>query len=274
MAELAEEDLQWLGLNWDEGPDQAGDFGPYKQSEREEVYENALNDLQKRHFLFPCPYSRKDLESLSTAPHGPNRGAPYPKSLRPTSLEDDWFKHFQGNVGNANLRFKVSAEPVTFEDIILGPQTENVQESVGDFVVKRRDGMYAYQLAVVVDDLAMHIDEVVRGVDLLASTARQIQLIEALGGTIPAYAHVPLVLNAAGEKLSKRDAGLTLGALRECGVTPEQLVGSFLFSLGLSPTPKPCSASDAIALFDWKKIPKTDWVLPERYTEELLQLAD
>ena len=135
--------------------------------------------------------------------------------------------------------------------------------TVGDFVLKRRDGLWAYQLAVVVDDLAMAIDDVVRGADLLASTARQIQLVEALGGTPPAYAHVPLMVTARGEKLSKRDRGLTLRSLREAGTAPEAVAGYLAHSLGLLDRPEPCHPADLVAVFAWEKIGRADWVLPE-----------
>ena len=273
MAEQAELDLRWLGLDWDEGPGLTGKFGPYKQSERAEVYENALDSLFRKDFLFPCTYSRKDLQSLSTAPHGPNQAAPYPRELRPNPLDAGWYESFQETPSSANLRFKVPPGVVKFDDRVKGPLEENVAQSVGDFVVKRRDGMYAYQLAVVVDDLAMQITEVVRGADLLDSTARQIQLIEALGGKTPAYAHVPLVRNAEGEKLSKRDAGLTLEALREAGVTPEQLIGCFMHSLGLLPQLRTCSTREAVTSFDWDRVLREDWVLPENFERSLLSIS-
>src|SRR4029077_16225131 len=126
---------------------------------------------------------------------------------------------------DAAIRFRVHGRPVSFVDRVQGPITERVGLAVGDFLLKRRDGLWAYQLAVVVDDLAMEIGDVVRGADLLASTARQLQLIAALGGTPPTYAHVPLMVNARGEKLSKRDQGLTLRSLREAGVAPEAVAG-------------------------------------------------
>ncbi len=150
----------------------------------------------------------------------------------------------------------------TFDDLVQGTITENVQAEVGDFVVKRRDGLYAYQLAVVVDDLAMDISEVVRGEDLLQSTARQIMLIEALGGTPPIYAHVPMILDAAGDKLSKRHQGLTLRELREAGVQPEHLIGYFAYSLGLINEIIPLQAGALISYFRWEKITKKDWLLP------------
>ena len=167
------------------------------------------------------------------------------------------------------LRFTVEDREVSFEDRLHGELTENPAETVGDFALKRRDGLYAYQLAVVVDDILMGVDEVVRGMDLIDSTARQIQLIEALGGERPTYAHLPMVLNAAGEKLSKRDGALTLAHLRENGVRPEALVGYLAYSLGFQDRPEPSKASDWIEHFDLKAIDREDWHLPEDLTAEL-----
>jgi glutamyl-tRNA synthetase len=270
MAAAAEYDLKWLGLDWDEGPDCGGDFGPYIQSERSAYYEAALKRLLKKGRLFPCKYSRKDLESLSSAPHGPEKGAPYPAYLRPNAVEDGWYERLhQKKRPDASVRFLVSDESVRFVDRLNGPVTELVTDTVGDFVVKRKDGVYAYQLAVVVDDIAMQITEVVRGMDLIDSTARQIQLIQALDGAVPAYGHVPLVYNAQGEKLSKRDAGLTLASLREAGVRPEQLVGYLAYSLGLQETPEAATMHDVLEIFDWGQLQKTVWILPDELVSVL-----
>lgn len=264
MEEAALEDLAWLGLDWDEGPDVGGPFAPYRQSERSAYYEAALDRLHGAGRLFPCHHSRKDLLELASAPHGHDGLPPYPSSLRPAYLPPDWLSVLRAcRNPDAAIRFIVHDRPVTFVDRVYGEITERVDQTVGDFVLKRRDGLYAYQLAVVVDDLMMGVTEVVRGEDLLASTARQMQLIEALGGTPPAYAHVPLVLNAKGEKLSKRDEGLTLRSLREHGVHPEQLAGYFGYTLGLLPTPRPCAARDLIPLFAWERIPRSPWLLPD-----------
>src|SRR3954468_20832220 len=209
MAAAQMADLAWLGLDWDEGPDVGGPFAPYAQSQRSAVYEEALRRLAAAGRLFPCRLSRKDLQVMASAPHGAEE-APYPASLRPREIAPGWFEE----IPDAAIRFRVDERPVAFVDRVQGPITERVDLAVGDFVLRRRDGLWAYQLAVVVDDLAMEIDEVVRGADLLASAARQIQLIQALGGAPPAYAHVPLLLDPAGGKLSKRDDSLTLGSLR------------------------------------------------------------
>ncbi len=263
LAAAQMEDLAWLGLDWDEGPDVGGPHAPYTQSERSGFYEAALRRLAAAGRLFPCRLSRRDLQAVASAPHG-GEEAPYPASLRPETLDPDWFERLCGMArGDAAIRFRVDDRPVSFTDRVFGPVTERVDQAVGDFVLKRRDGLYAYQLAVVVDDLLMGIDDVVRGSDLLASTARQIQLIAALGGAPPAYAHVPLLVNARGEKLSKRDQGLTLRSQREAGASPEAITGYLAHSLGLLERPEPCRPADLVPLFSWEKIGRADWALPE-----------
>jgi len=270
VAGSAEEhisDLAWLGLDWDEDPQSGGPFAPYVQSERGEVYEAALRVLHDAGRLFPCTLSRKDLASMSSAPHGPDEEAPYPVSARPSQLEDGWYERLRSDPAPAAaLRFRVSDEPVAFVDRVYGPIADPV---AGDFVLKRRDGLYAYQLAVVVDDWLMRIDEVVRGADLIGSTGRQIQLLEALGARRPVHAHVPVVRNAAGEKLSKRDRAITLASLREAGVRAEQLVGYLAWSLGLIDRPVAASAQELIEAFAWSRIRREDTRLPEDFVERV-----
>jgi len=251
MAEAAMEDLAWLGLDWDEGP--------YVQSERSAFYEEALAKLAAAGRLFPCRRSRKDLHAIASAPHGPESTAPYPAAFRPERLDPGWFEQ----ISDAALRFLVHDGPVEWIDRVYGSQTGRVDQTVGDFVLKRRDGLYAYQLAVVVDDLLMGINEVVRGADLLDSTARQIQLIEALGGVPPVYAHIPLVVNAQGEKLSKRDEGLTLRSLRETGISSEALAGWLGWSLGILDRAEPCPAAELVPLFRWERVRKETWRLTD-----------
>jgi glutamyl-tRNA synthetase len=284
-AEAQQEDLAWLGLDWDEGPDRGGPGAPYAQSERAAHYEAALTRLDEAERLFPCRRSRQDLEGIASAPHGGEGLPPYPAAFRPAHLDAGWLDRLRrGKDGEdcqdreaagspAALRFRVLAHPVAFVDRIQGRVVERVDRSVGDFVVKRRDGLYAYQLAVVVDDLLMGIDDVVRGVDLLASTARQLQLIACLGGAPPAYAHLPLVVNAAGEKLSKRDAGLTLRALRQAGVRPAAITGYLAHSLGLLERPEACRPADLLPLFSWRRLAGAAaaqaWRLPADLTDRL-----
>ena len=272
-AEAALEDLAWLGLDWDEGPDVGGPNAPYVQSERFAAYDAALDRLAEAGRLFPCRVSRRELQEIASAPHGHDGLPPYPPSLRPTALGPDWLARLRARDDpDAALRFAVHGRPVTFEDRVQGLVAERVSETTGDFVLKRRDGLFAYQLAVVVDDLAMGITEVVRGADLLDSTARQIQLIEALGGEPPTYAHLPLVLNAEGEKLSKRDEALTLRSLREAGAAPEAVVGVIAHSLGLIAAPAPCPAASLVAGFAWERVRREPWRLPDDLPERLLRM--
>jgi len=269
MAEAQREDLAWLGLDWEEMP--------AAQSRRSDFYEEALARLAAAGHLFPCRLSRKELQTMASAPHGPEGGAPYPAALRPRSIEPDWYERLcQAERPDAAIRFRVDDRPVVWTDRVYGERMERVDETVGDFVLKRRDGLYAYQLAVVVDDLAMGIDDVVRGADLLDSTARQILLIDALieasGGARPAYAHVPLVVNAAGEKLSKRDQGLALRSLRAAGVSPQALTGWLGWSLGLLGRPAPCRPADLIPLFAWERVRREEILLPEDLAGRLQRL--
>jgi len=262
-AEQQMEELRWLGLDWDAGPDVGGPHAPYRQSERSAHYEAALDRLAGAGHLFPCHHSRKDLLTLATAPHGLEGLPPYPKALRPAALDAGWYERLRTDPHpDAALRFRVRDRPVVFHDRVQGRVEERVGETVGDFVLKRRDGVYAYQLAVVVDDLAMGITEVVRGADLLDSTARQLQLIEALGGRPPAYAHVPLVVSESGEKLSKRDGALTLAAFRDAGVAPDALVGLLAHVLGQLDAPTPLPARALAGRFDWARVRPAPWRVP------------
>ena len=249
-AERQMHDARWLGLDWDEGPDIGGPHGPYRQSARGETYDAALERLARAGRLFPCRVSRSDLREIASAPHGPL--PPYPAALRPTDLAPDWYRE-HGPRSDAALRFRVEPGPVAWADGVAGPMTEDVAETVGDVVLRRRDGATAYQLAVVVDDLAMGVTEVVRGHDLVDSTARQIQLVRALGGTVPRYAHLPLVVGADGEKLSKRDGGLTVAALRESGVAAEALVGWLAAALGQGDG-RPQTPAEVAAAFDLGRV--------------------
>ncbi len=271
-AEQQRAEARWLGLDWDEGPEVGGPHAPYAQSERSARYDDALARLAEAGRLFPCRRSRRDLLALATAPHGREGLPPYPASFRPKHLAPDWFRAYRANAPDAALRFRVADGLVAFEDGVQGSISEDVAAEVGDFVLKRRDGVYAYQLAVVVDDLAMGVTEVVRGADLLASTARQIQLIEALGGTPPAYYHLPLVVNEAGEKLSKRDGAGTLAALREAGVAPDALAGWLAHALGQLDAPRRLAPTDLVARFDWKRVPSAPIVAPDALPDRLRAL--
>jgi glutamyl/glutaminyl-tRNA synthetase len=212
------EDLRWFGLEWQEGPDTGGPFAPYRQSERYPIYRGALEKLEQAGFIYPCTCSRKDLQSAARAPHAEDESEPiYPGTCRE-----------QGKSGMANRkfcwRFRVpDGESVGFIDGNLGPQQFTAGKDFGDFVVWRTEDVPAYQLACVVDDAAMRITEVVRGADLLVSTARQLLLYRALGLPTPGFYHCPLMTDAAGVRLAKRHEALSLRRLREKGRTPEEL---------------------------------------------------
>jgi glutamyl-tRNA synthetase len=252
--------LRRLGLDWDEGPDVGGSGGPYRQSERGPLYEAALRRLAGAGRLFPCRVSRSELAGLASAPHGLD-GPAYPPELRPRDLAPGWFDD-PGEIADAAVRFRVDDPPVVFEDLVAGRVREDVSRTVGDFVLRRRDGVHAYQLAVVVDDLAMGVTEVVRGSDLLGSTARQILLIRALGGEPPAYAHVPLVVNDGGEKLSKRDGSAHIDSLLSAGVERDALVGWLAWALGQQETPSPLSARQVAERWAWSRVGQRPLVAP------------
>ena len=223
-AEQIVSDLTWLGLDWDE-------HAP-NQSSRAPAYQAALEALSATQSVFACTHTRLDLLSLASAPHGPEGHPPYPAHWRTQPLAAAELDNPEGL--DAAVRFMVPEGLVQFTDACQGPQQQNVLAEVGDFVLRRRDGVFAYQLACVVDDAAQGITHVVRGADLLLSTPRQILLHQALGTPVPHYAHVGLVVNAEGLKLSKRDGAVSIAQLRQAGTTPGQIVQWAASSLGLN----------------------------------------
>src|SRR5579863_1069303 len=215
------EDLRWLGIEWTEGPDRGGPFGPYSQSERRGHYLAVLERLRGLEMIYPCTCSRKDVAQAAGAPNEGDDEPMYPGTCR----------HGLGSTADeasappraVNWRFRVpDGEEISFTDLHLGPQQMIAGRDFGDFIVWRRDDVPAYQLAVVADDAAMRITEVVRGTDLLKSTARQILLFRALGLAIPNYYHCDLIRDDAGVRLAKRHDALSIRKLRELGWTPEQ----------------------------------------------------
>jgi len=214
------EDLRWFGFEWQEGPDCGGPFGPYSQSERRTFYAAALEKLRERGFIYPCTCSRSDIRSAARAPHVEDDEVIYPGTCRdknPPTLGAQPSTRF-------NWRFRVpDGETVSFTDGNLGPQRFVAGTDFGDFVLWRHDDVPAYQLACAVDDAAMNVTEVVRGADLLVSTARQLLLYRALGRTPPRFFHCELMRDGQGKRLAKRHDALSLRALREQGKTPEAL---------------------------------------------------
>jgi glutamyl-tRNA synthetase len=225
------DDLRWLGIDWDEGPDVGGPYAPYSQSERQASYIAYLQRLQEAGLIYPCYCSRAEIARAASAPHE-DEGPRYAGTCR--HLSEEQRRELEAAGGSPSLRFRVDDERVvTFHDLLAGRQQQHVQNVVGDFIVRRADGIFAYQFAVVVDDALMRISQVVRGADLLASTARQILLYEALSSAVPAFAHVPLVLDNEGKRLSKRLQSEGLEPLRAAGATPAQVVGQLAAGCGL-----------------------------------------
>jgi glutamyl-tRNA synthetase len=214
------EDLRWLGLHWSEGPDCGGVFAPYSQSERREFYLEAWRQLRDRGFIFPCTCSRRELAEAASAPNDNDDEPIYPGKCRGRSNA----RNFE-QPGGVNWRFRVpDEETIFFADLHAGGQEFVAGKDFGDFLVWRRDDVPAYQLAVVVDDAHMQITEVVRGADLLKSTARQILLFRALGFSVPEYYHCDLVRDEGGVRLAKRHDALSIRRLRELGYTPQQVL--------------------------------------------------
>lgn len=220
------EDLRWLGIWWQEGPDVGGPYAPYVQSRRRRFCLEAWRKLVQAGFVYPCRCSRKDLARSAQAPHDEDDEPLYPGTCRP----HDSSKQIQppeSPVG-VNWRFRVpDGEVIAFEDGNFGAQSYVVGHDFGDFLVWRRDDVPAYQLAVVVDDAAMRITEVVRGADLLRSTARQILIYRSLRLTPPSWYHSPVMHDERGQRLAKRHDALSLRALREQGKTPDEVIAMF-----------------------------------------------
>ena len=241
-------DLRWLGLDWDEGPDAGGPFAPYAQSERGALYDAAFEKLHGAGLVYPCFCSRKDIQSAASAPQAPGDEALYPGTCRDLP-RNEVARRVAAGQAHA-WRFRVDPPAILrFADLVRG-RYEADPGSIGDFVVRRADGVPAYQLAVVVDDITMKIDEVVRGEDLLASTVRQLLLYRAFGASPPAFAHVPLLLGDDGVRLSKRHRGVTLEELREAGESADAIVGRLAHRHGLRETAVPVAARELVGGFD------------------------
>lgn len=232
-------DHEWLGLDWDEGP--------IYQSMRDQAYEGALSKLQEAGLVYPCTCSRREIAEIASAPHD-GEGPRYPGTCRNGVTRPD---------RAAALRFRFDGSTMDVDDAVFGVQPMNPG---GDFVLRRADGTWAYQLAVVVDDAEQGVTEVIRGADLLSSTPRQIALYRALGEPVPRFAHVGLVVDPEGRRLSKRFGAPPIEAFRDAGGAPEELVGRLAYSLGLISSPKPTRAADLVSGFKLAEISRASLV--------------
>lgn len=256
-ARQLEEDLLWLGLEWDEGGlDNLGPAGPYVQSERGEIYTRYLDRLKEEGLVYPCYCTRSEIMATQ-APHQSDGRVVYSGACRPVSLGGTFDAgQLPEGARIRSTRLSVPDEEIRFTDRLAGEQSFNLARDCGDFVVRRADGAWAYQLAVVVDDALMGVTEVVRGDDLLLSTAQQIYLYRLLGFDVPEFAHLPLITNEAGQRLSKRDQSESMAELRR-NHTPESLIGRVAHLAGLRPTSAPLSLRDCLSAYADKYLPFT-----------------
>lgn len=263
FAEQIEDDLRWLGLDWDEGGLEAlpAQRMSYVQSERGDIYLHYLNVLEQSHLTYPCYCTRADIMATQ-APHETDGRIVYAGTCRPD----------RGALSAESLAMRAARKPATrlmvpdrdisFVDAHYGPQSVNLAHHCGDFVVRRADGSWAYQLAVVVDDALMGVTEVVRGRDLLLSAPQQIYLYQLLGFEAPTFCHLPLLCNTAGQRLCKRDKSLDLGEMRQ-HFTAEQIIGRLAYYAGIIDQCQPVTARDLISVFDWERVPRTDVIVTD-----------
>ena len=254
------EDLRWLGLDWDEGYGVGGPDGPYCQRERTALYDEAFARLQALDAIYPCWCSRAQRLAAS-APHpGEERDLGHCPCRDLSKAE----RAAKAMVKAPAWKTALPHKTVRFRDLIQGEQAFDLARDCGDFVIRRADGVYGYQLAVTVDDALMGVTRVVRGRDLLSSTPRQLYLYELLGLEAPEFYHVPLLLAPDGRRLSKREGDLDMGALRQ-RLSPRQLPGRLAFLAGLLPRSEDGEPRELIGAFSWEKVPKEDIFVPEKW---------
>lgn len=249
-AEILEDDLLWLGLKWDEGGSAGGPDGPYFQSERSDIYCKELGKLRQKNLLYPCYCTRADIMA-SSAPHSSDGAVVYSGRCRNLTASQ---RAELDRVRRPAVRMIVPDTVCQFTDVHYGIQSCNLALGCGDFIVRRADGNFAYQLAVVADDALMGITEVVRGCDLLNSTHQQIYMYRQLGYAEPRFAHIPLLMSADGHRLAKRDKGTDMGYLRNV-YSPEELLGIIACYAGLTDRPAAISLAELIKEFSWEKVP-------------------
>lgn len=265
------DDFKWLGLDWDEGPDLGGPYAPYTQSERLDRYEEVLAALTEQGHTFPCYCTRKELRALASAPHAEDYGSAYPGVCLHLDDEEREAKAVGGR--KPAIRLHSDLTKIPFKDVLHGDMELTWNECGGDFAVRRSDGVFAYQLAVVIDDMDQRINLVVRGDDILHCTPRQVALYGLLGASVPEFVHVPLVLDAEGERLAKRHRHYEIAKLREKGISPKAIVGYLAYRAGLQPECTPAFPERFVAGFAWGKLPRGAVVLEDDVEDVLLRMS-
>ncbi|MBR3086832.1 MAG: tRNA glutamyl-Q(34) synthetase GluQRS [Kiritimatiellae bacterium] len=264
------DDLRWLGFDWDEGPDVGGPSAPYVQSLRTDLYRDALSTLRASGLAYPCVCTRSEIERCQSAPHAG-------ETLRYDGRCRDRFPSYGAAMAASGgrppaWRFRIPdaasghSQVVSFTDLFAGPFSQDVSAFSGDFAIARNSDGAGYALAVVVDDAAMGVTEVVRGDDLLPATPAQILIHQALRLPTPRYCHLPLVVGPDGRRLAKRHGDSRVSAFREAGVGPASIIGFLAASLGWLPSPSPASLRDLVPLFSLPSIPRAPLV----FTPDLL----
>lgn len=249
LAQQCIDDLAWLGFPWD---------GPVLyQSERTEIYQRYLNHLTAKGLTYPCFCTRAQLMAAA-APNLGDTQVIYPGTCAKLSAEE---AAALAQHRSPAIRLRVPDEEIVFTDGLYGMQQENLQRDCGDFILQRSDGLFGYQLAAVVDDALCGVNQVVRGRDILSATPRQIYLLRALSFDVPAYVHIPLLMDSQGRRLAKRDKDLDLSALSR-RFTPEELLGMLAFSAGILEENRPSTLTELLKAFDWRKVSTQDMRCP------------
>ncbi len=250
------EDLSWFGFQWDEEP--------LFQSGRSAIYQQHLDELEKQGLIYPCFCTRAQLMA-SAAPNLGDTQVVYQRTC--ANLSRSVIEQLM-HTRRPAMRMRVPDDVIAFEDGLYGHQSENLARDCGDFILRRSDALFGYQLAVVVDDALSGVNQVVRGRDILTATPRQIYLLKKLGYPVPEYIHIPLLMDANGRRLAKRDKDLDLTALSR-RFTAEELLGKLAFSAGVLPEERPASLEELIRLFDWSKVKREDMRLPRSLTADI-----
>ena len=245
LSDQCIEDLRFLGFDWDEEP--------LYQSARTQIYQNYYEALQAQGLVYPCFCTRAQLHA-AIAPNLGDHEPVYSRTCANLTAADIAERE---KTRRPAMRLRVPDEVFSFEDGVFGPVSEHLSRDCGDYIIRRSDGLFGYQLAVVIDDALSGVNEIVRGRDILFSTPRQMHLLQTLGFDFPSYCHIPLLMDINGRRLAKRDRDLDLTALSKI-MTPEQILGMLAYSAGVIPENRPASLNELVQVFDWKNVKRDD----------------